>query len=482
MRKKRDQKTTRITLEFSLNTEEIEQFKQEIKSNLNGTLPVCVEFANDGPQIRIVKQGRGHKGLNSKGDRIAHFLAERINFQYIPAVRTARQANEIVEAILAAELREIEASPLYSEALEKIRDLQAPILEAFSFRVTQTLQSFIPSIKSVKFQVSDERRNFALRQSVDIQVDDGSVTHLESKGDGVQSLVALGLRRHAIEERRQKNSYIFAIEEPEAHLHPDAIHELRGVLRELATADQMILTTHSGILANRESVESNVIVRKSVAKPASDLKEIREALGIRSHDNFINAEVVLLVEGDEDKIAVGSVLKHRSEKIRLAMSSQRLLIDSLAGAGSLGAKVGLYRQILCSVHCVVDADASGRAALEKSRKAGLIEDGDYNFAMVDGKVESEFEDMVCPGLVARALREESGIDIAKAKPRNRKQKWSKRMSDVFRQCGKDWDELAQGRLKSAVANAVARNPGSGIASYADGVFVSLISALETKLK
>lgn len=159
-------------------------------------------------------------------------------------------------------------------------------------------------MRSVKFLVSDERRYSALRQSIDIEVDDGTVTSLEAKGDGVQSLVALGLRRHLLEESRERRTYIFAVEEPEAHLHPNAIHELRDVLRELSQIDQVIITTHSGLLANRSPLNSNIVVQRSKAFPAKNLSDIRNALGIRSHDNLLNAELVLLVEGDDDKLAL----------------------------------------------------------------------------------------------------------------------------------------------------------------------------------
>lgn len=102
---------TKVNLEFSLNETEIIEFKNEIKSTLNGTLPVCITFLDGQFDIKIVKHGRGSTSLNSKSDRIAKFLAERIQFQYIPAVRTAQQATRIVESIIAAELSEVEKMP-----------------------------------------------------------------------------------------------------------------------------------------------------------------------------------------------------------------------------------------------------------------------------------------------------------------------------------------------------------------------------------
>jgi putative ATP-dependent endonuclease of the OLD family len=282
LQRSKSSKQTKITLEFSLNADEIMEFKEIVKSNLNGTLPVCITFGDGIYDVNIIKPGRGSITLKAKNNRIVSFLADRIQFQYIPAVRTARTAAAVVEDIVANELRDLENDPAFQEALTAIRTLQRPVLEAFSERVTDTLKAFVPGIRAVNFSVNDERRYSALRHSIEITIDDGDITNLDAKGDGIQSLVALGIRRHALEESRAKRTYIFAIEEPEAHLHPNAIHELRIVLDQLSTTDQIVLTTHSGLLVNRSNLASNILVQKSKAAAAKSLSAIRESLGIRS--------------------------------------------------------------------------------------------------------------------------------------------------------------------------------------------------------
>lgn len=242
--------TSKILLEFKLSDAEVEDFRREIKSNLNGSLPVEITFFRDEiHQIKIVKQGRGSKTLNQKSRAITRFLGERIAFQYIPAVRTATQAVRIVEGIVAEQLSLLEKDPKYRQALETVKNMQKPILEELSQNTAKSLQSFLPHVSQVNFRIDEARRYSALRHNVDISINDGTETPLEAKGDGVQSLVALGLRRHLLEEHRANKTYIFAIEEPEAHLHPDAIYALKGVIEELSEVDQIIITTHNGILA-----------------------------------------------------------------------------------------------------------------------------------------------------------------------------------------------------------------------------------------
>lgn len=480
----KSQKNTKtiITLEFSLDEDEVSSFRKEIQSNLNGTLPVCITYDKETYSIKIVKRGRGSKGLNDKSDRISKFLGRRIQFQYIPAVRTSQESTGIVRGIISDQLAAIEEMPEYKAALSKIKELQNPILDLFSDKTTKTLKKFLPGIKSVTFSVSDERRYSALRQAIEIEVNDGVVTNLEAKGDGVQSLVALGLRRHLLEENREKLTYIFAVEEPEAHLHADAIHELKKVLNELSDVDQLVITTHSGILANRTPISSNVIVRRSRASEAKNLTEIRDALGIRSKDNLINSEVILLVEGDDDKIAIRSVLADRSVLLKDSLYSGRLSIESLDGAGSLGAKIGLYKGILCQVHCFLDNDEAGRAAIRKAEGASLIDIKDFNMTVVPGRMNTEFEDIVNMDCYKKDISTRFGIDLDKIAPRNRKVKWSAKMADVFEQSGKPFDSAIKQRLKFVVAEAVASSPETAINNNFDSIIANLVGSLEEKLK
>ena len=75
---------TIIRLEFLLNEGEIEEFKETIKSSLNGTLPIVIKIGkNSIPDIEVSKKGKGSKTLNAKSGRIAEFIAQKIIFNYI---------------------------------------------------------------------------------------------------------------------------------------------------------------------------------------------------------------------------------------------------------------------------------------------------------------------------------------------------------------------------------------------------------------
>ena len=76
-------------------------------------------------------------------------------------------------------------------------------------------------------------------------------------------------------------SYIVAIEEPESHLHPDAIHKLREILEEISQDHQVIVTSHSPYLVDRTRLSRTLLVRNSTAGPTRSIREVRETLAAR---------------------------------------------------------------------------------------------------------------------------------------------------------------------------------------------------------
>jgi len=132
-----------MLLEFQLSEEEIQEFRNVIGRSLTGTLPLKIAIGPDGVDIKVYKKGRGAATLSQKSDKIAMFVADKLDFEYIPAIRTAKSAQEIVEEMVGRELQELEVDPLYVEALSKIAEIQRPILNRLSNSIKDTLVKFL---------------------------------------------------------------------------------------------------------------------------------------------------------------------------------------------------------------------------------------------------------------------------------------------------------------------------------------------------
>lgn len=470
-----------FNLEFALDSAEIEEFKTEVRSTLNGTLPLEIAIDHSGrATVKVAKRGRGGPALSAKSSTIARFISERLEFEYIPAIRTAQSAERVVNSMIERELALVEHTPEYSEAVAKIRDLQKPILDKLSQSIKPTMKKFLPAIQNIEFEIPDEERVRALRRSAKMIVDDGSPTYLRYKGDGVQSLAALALMRHASEVGAAQKNFVIAVEEPESHLHPNAIHSLRTVLQELATEHQLVTTTHNPLFVQRSNLSSNIIVNNNKAKPAKSIEEIREILGVRAADNLRHAELILLVEGEDDKIALTSILCSLSAAVKQALQAGSIAMDSLAGGSNLSYKVGLIRDSLCSTHCFLDHDRAGKDGVLKAKLVGLLNDGDVTYASVPGMSESELEDCYNAEIYADAVLRTYRVSLQHPKFKTNK-KWSERMQQTFIQQGQTWDDQVKAKLKLQIAGLVAASPELALNEHKKGCLLGLSKALEARL-
>lgn len=124
---------TIFKLEFFLSEAECEEFKRKVGPTINGSLPIEIKIGRDQePHVRLVKPGKGTRSLESKSSLIASFVAERIQFNYIPAIRTDNTTIDLIAGLLSQELRALENDQRYIDALAIISELQRPVLEELS--------------------------------------------------------------------------------------------------------------------------------------------------------------------------------------------------------------------------------------------------------------------------------------------------------------------------------------------------------------
>lgn len=291
----------------------------------------------------------------------------------------------------------------------------------------------------------------------------------------------MGIIRHASDAGAKGKNLVIAIEEPESHLHPSAIHKLKQVIDELSDKHQVLITTHNPLFADRRTIANNVIVEGNRARPAKSVEQIRDVLGVRASDNLRHAELVLVVEGEDDRIATRALISHYSVTLASGVGQGTLAIDTLGGSSNLSYKLTLLRQALCETHLFLDNDRAGHEAFEKARIQGLANDGDANFSVCQGLTESELEDLYDTAIYRDLVQNRFRVSIDSPRFRSRK-KWSQRMADCFGHCGKHWNDRVKADVKMAVAEAVAASPAQALNERHKGCFEALIQSLENRLQ
>lgn len=466
-----------IDLNFELDEQDILAIRSMTGMRLSGCIPVRVSTNGAAAKIDIPKRGTAAFADADNKKKIIEYVCFKIDFNFIPAVRTEYDALRVVDSLIEKSLETLDTNPDYINAMNKIEELQQGILDGISNQIIEPLQEFLPTVRNVQIHIQNERRRIAMRRNTEIIIDDGTPTPIQQKGDGIKSLTALAILN--IPARVDRVSVV-AIEEPESHLHPESARQLYDTIMSLSQTHQIVLTTHSPLFVNRTNLKENIIVNDGKATPVKKIKEIRDVLGIHISDNLTNAEHALIVEGEDDKIALEKLLPSMSTKIKRAIQNGTFIIDYIGGAGNLPYKLSFYRNLQCKYHVLLDNDDAGRHAGSEAERQGLLDVRNVTYAICNGSPNAEIEDCYNKAVYENAILNEFGVNINVAEFRGNK-KWSDRIAGCFLSQGKLWNDAMEKRVKLVVANEVSEEVDTVLNEHKRSSMDALVTSLETLL-
>jgi putative ATP-dependent endonuclease of OLD family len=402
--------------------------------------------------------------------RFLDWIAHRFSYVYIPATRNVDDFRGSVFAeLVEGAIHRVSQSHQRIRAIKEFYDDAKEQLSVLEATLAEELRAFMPAVSSVQFITADLELSRIITVR-DVEIDDGAQTSLQQKGDGFKSLFAISMLQFIAQQRFGQN-LIFGIEEPEAHLHSSAIYEVKETLRELSQSFQILITTHSPILIQRDDLRSNIIIQSasgqgfaSTAKAARRLADIRQSLGIRPQDNMTTAEVVVVVEGSTEESCLGSLLARVSPRMSSAIENGRVRVLSAGGASNTLAVVRALARDAANCVVLLDCDEEGNRAARKVADSGLVDRRDlFQVPSRKGCQETEFEDVFDPGLYLDQVSSACGIAITRqmfesareqsGNQNTRMRRWSDVMATVVSACGKDWEtirDLAKEAFGSAI--------------------------------
>lgn len=465
-------------LNFRLNHDENTEFFRTTGIRSNEDIPIELKYGQDN-RAKITVPKKGSSSFNDKSEKVTAFICERIAINYIQAVRTEDMAMDVIHRLISTELSKLYDNEEYKSAEQTIYNLQEAVYNDIANRILAPLQEFLPQLTNVEIKSRGRRlvwRGF--RNDVDVILNDGTPTSILYKGDGIKSLVSLAILK---ESKNEIGASIIAIEEPESHLHPEAIHSLVNVINGISENHQVIITTHNPLFVQRNNISNNIIVDHGTAKPAKNIKEIRELLGVLPGDNLINASHVLVVEGEDDKIALNKILSSLSPTIKDALIKNKLVIQPLAGATNLNYELSRLRSYVCRYFVFLDADEAGYDAAEKAIEKGLLSESDVKYSICNGNNTAEFEDCLKKDFYIEAIRNKFSVDLGVTSFRNSK-KWSDRVKTVFLSQGQRWTDAVEKKVKMEVTKLIpVEDADSVLDEHKRGSIDALVNALENML-
>lgn len=324
------------------------------------------------------------------------FLPEVI---YIEAVKDAASEMKTSDSATFGKLLKIlldevadqfgDIEEAFAEVQRKLSRFQTPDGETKDFRLEEvklietTIEKFVQeSFPGVKLRMdvpAPELRT--ILGSAELQIDDGHMGPIGSKGDGLKRTVAFAILRAYTSLRdggltsvkqsvKPRQSYLLLFEEPELYLHPRAQRQLFDALALFADEHPVMVTTHSPVFFSAESTSTFIKLQKTPGTeliPASvrpfpvDFRgqlSARDAFQLVCHENneaALFARTVVLVEGDSDVV----VFPHMAKLLNPAWDNveQNIVFIRTGGKTSIGRYRDFFGHFDIEVHAIADLDA-----------------------------------------------------------------------------------------------------------------------------
>jgi predicted ATPase len=137
---------------------------------------------------------------------------------------------------------------------------------------------------------------------------------------GFRSFLSFYLALFAETEEIAPEGFILLFDEPGIHLHPQGQKDLLAELRKLAKKNQIIYTSHSPFMIDRNDPANTILVYKGSTKTTrgtrinykpwgANWSPLSGALGITAADAFFLPDKPLIVEGTSDKLYVAEYMR-----------------------------------------------------------------------------------------------------------------------------------------------------------------------------
>ncbi|MFQ3848294.1 AAA family ATPase [Staphylococcus shinii] len=407
---KNKSKIITIGLYFNLTSEEKVKLNRLMKSKTKITDKIYVEVKYDESlfyncKIKLNINGRFLMSPENIHASVA-FIIENFGIDYIPSIRTEETATEIVQNAVKERLKDLRFREEYNEAISLVNELQDQELKKLSSQIEPDLKRYLKNITSIEVvSLRNDRPviNYGYSRDIDIHIDDGRLTSIKNKGDGIKSLIAL-----SILQTSESSNRLLMIDEPEAHLHSGAIRELKSKIKNDTLNHQTLICSHHQIFVDRNQITNNKILNKGRIQENTNIRKIRSELGVSLSENLLSSELVLLVEGDTDKYIVEEFISKNNPKLKSYIDDGRFFIDSIQGVRNLSTRVSIYEAGLCKIICLLDNDD----ATKDINKEESGSETEYFYIPRLDKKEAEIEDIFEEDFIFKVVEKVFGIKEA----------------------------------------------------------------------
>lgn len=293
----------------------------------------------------------------------------------LPDVATAESITEVGNDFMRGIFLYAELVPEEWEGIFTQNDATMMRLDVANEKLNQTLRESWSQGKDLRFKVQHHEGE------IDLLIHDPAVekTYVRAsrRSAGFTHFFALKTMLYAREKETGASSFIWLFDDPGIYLHPEGQHDLLQVLETLAQANQIVYSTHSIFLINKNFPTRHRLLKKGKKGTVIDQKPYTsqwrsaiDALGLSFPGTFLFASKVLLVEGDSDPILLNADMQKLIEIGELTFDINPL---SIIATGESKHADALVRILLDSamkpeIALLFDGDKGGLARLKNLKK------------------------------------------------------------------------------------------------------------------
>ena len=430
---------TEFSLEIELSEKDLQTLAKKNCKQKNSTFVIRkkYDFKKEMFNISITDPRR----LSAEtGDSLIQYIFQKIRLVVVPAIREKGKVVSVFEEIFKDAVGErINTSRNIKSFEKKIKKLLSPVIKETKKSLANNLNEFFSSNISFDF-----KWDISLVRSIifeNVLMSDGVKTSINLKGDGTQSLLYLALLTELVNIKARQASKdsgfhdVFIIEEPEAHLNSSFQHHLKEKLCKLKEKSTVIITTHSPCFVDFFDFTSNYLITDSTIKNPKDKQEIAKVLGVRIEENLTSNMIAILTEGKWDK----SCIEFIAEKNNKKEIFKYIDIVPVLGAGNLTSTFQRLKSLYKYIIIMMDNDKGSKKELKKLKENGVDESSVFLLPVLDGRSESEIEDILtleCQKHVfSKAFNRDIPIDLLRENREKYKKKWSNWIIKALSQAG-----------------------------------------------
>ncbi len=313
--------------------------------------------------------------------RVRDSLVQSVIFKYIPVGRdslesiTSEISTELIRTIFSGWSGAVKKRQEINEAIATLLARLTPELQTSSDSVTGSIQKVFAEVKKLELRLPFENLEQMLPNLTPV-ISDTAETGLKSKGAGIQTSSLLFLLKYLADNHPQRHNarqtFIWAVEEPESFLHPTKQRAMAEMLTGFAAEVQTVITTHCAHFVPRQASGSAAyVVDKASAKPWStevvgqDYELARQTLGVSLLDSMVLYPVNLVVEGPSDEILINGALRMLDGKHSLsALDVKCFPANNATSATYLFESLVTFSTPETTVKLVIDGDRAGITALD----------------------------------------------------------------------------------------------------------------------